>query len=305
MKFKIGDRVIAQRDAPYGITTNGWRGRVVEINKYNDENIFVKRGNGEGYWVNANFFDLLEEKEGENEMDVSNIITEEERETLLDQMKNLLDEYDYEYTNRALNKIIDTWANNKKDLITAFKKHPNYLEGKFMIVFSHDFERVTDRNALERFKSWVIDDDVVKYVKENNFMPENMKKETSLYGQKYPTEIFNFLIKIPVYTSQYIDSELYVHNSRGYEICVCEDCRDEYYEYCAECGQYHPRECMTYIESQDDYVCDDCRDGFYSSCEECGEYFRDNNLREHKGKMYCEDCLREILENEAEIDEAV
>ena len=70
------------------------------------------------------------------------------------------------------------------------------------------FERVTDRNALERFRSWVIDGDVVDYVKEKNFMPESMKKEASLYRQKYPTEIFNFLIKIPVYTSQYIDSEL-------------------------------------------------------------------------------------------------
>lgn len=55
MKFKIGDRVIAQRGAPYSITTNGWRGRVVKINEYNDENIFVKGRNGEGYWVNANF----------------------------------------------------------------------------------------------------------------------------------------------------------------------------------------------------------------------------------------------------------
>lgn len=600
MKFKIGDRVIAQRGAPYSITTNGWRGRVVEISKYTDDNIFVKGRNGEGFWVGAQYFDLFDEKEGEIKMDVSNIITEEERETLLDQMKNLLDEYDYEYTDRALNKIIDTWANNKKDLIAAFKKHPNYLEGKFMIVFSHDFERVTDRYALERFKSWVIDGDVVDYVKEKNFIPESMKKETSLNGQKYPTNIFEFLIKIPAYNSQYIDGELadelnkicpeihahdgqktsrvinkllayigiskhpeynrefakyadalnplkitrhtilsvnpldyltmsfgnswaschtidkqnkrgmpnsyqgmyssgtisymldspsmvfytvdasydgndfwnepkinrqmyhwgedkliqgrlypqdndgsstgytafraivqnimseifdfpnfwtvskgtseagkyiesegthyrdydnfenctlsrpkgndnencitvghapiciecgyehdcedniscchhgvkcaacgeyvdeddaiyidgepycrdcvfycddcgeyyvgegtYVHNSRGYEICVCEDCRDEYYEYCAECGEFHQRECMNYIESQDEYVCDDCRDYYYSCCEECGEYFRNNNLREHKGKMYCEDCLREILENETEIDEAV
>ena len=600
MKFKVGDRVIAQRGAPYSITTNGWKGRVVEISKYTDNNIFVKNRNGEGYWVDANYFDLLEEKEGESKMDVSNIITEEERKTLLDQMENLLDEYDYEYTDRALNKIIDTWANNKKDLIAAFKKHPNYLEGKFMIVFSHDFERGIDLNALGGFKSWVINKDVVNYVKENNFMPESMKKETLLNGQKYPTEIFNFLFEIPKYTFQYIDSEFadklnricpevhahdgqktsrvinklltyigvskhpeynrefakyadalnplkitrhtilsvnpldyltmsfgnswaschtidkqnkrkmpnsyhgmyssgtisymldspsmvfytvdasydgndfwnepkinrqmyhwgedkliqgrlypqdndgcstgytafraivqkimseifdfpnfwtvskgtseagryiesegthyrdydnfenctlsrpkgndnencitvghtpiciecgyehdcedniscchhgvkcaacgeyvdeddaiyidgdpycrdcvfycndcdeyyvgegtYVHNSRGYEICVCENCRDEYYEYCAECGEYYPRERMNYIESQDEYVCDDCCDYYYSCCEECGECFRNNNLREHKGKMYCEDCLREILENETDIDEAV
>lgn len=122
-------------------------------------------------------------------MDVSEIITEEERYALLNDMEQLLSEYDYKFTGYALNKIIDTWATNKADLIKAFKRHPNYLEGKFMIVFSHDFERVTDCNALERFKSWVIDADVVEYVKENNFMPENMKKETSLYRQKYPTKI--------------------------------------------------------------------------------------------------------------------
>ena len=600
MKFKVGDRVIAQRGAPYSITTNGWQGRVVEISKYNDDNIFVKGRNSEGFWVDAQYFDLFDEKEGESKMDVINIITKEERETLLDQMENLLDEYDYEYTDRALNEIIDTWANNKKDLITAFKKHPNYLEGKFMIVFSHDFERGIDLNALEIFKSWVINKDVVNYVKENNFMPKDMKDETSLNGQKYPTEIFNFLFEIPKYTFQYIDSEFadmlnricpevhahdgqktsrvinkllayigiskhpeynrefakyadalnplkitrhtilsvnpldyltmsfgnswaschtidkqnkrampnsyhgmyssgtisymldspsmvfytvdasydgndfwnepkinrqmyhwgedkliqgrlypqdndgcstgytafrsivqkimseifdfpnfwtvskgtseagkyiesegthyrdydnfenctlsrpkgndndnditvghapiciecgyehdcedniscchngvkcaacgeyvdeddaiyidgepycrdcvfycdecgeyyvgegtYVHDSRCYELYVCENCRDEYYEYCAECGEYHPRDCMNYIESQGEYVCSDCCDYYYSFCEECGEYFRNNNLREHKGKMYCEDCLREILEHETEIDEAV
>lgn len=92
MKFKIGDRVIAQRGAPYNITTNGWRGRVIDIDKHIDDRIFVKGRNGESYWVNAHYFDLLDEKEGESEMDVSNIITEEERETLLGQMKNLLNE---------------------------------------------------------------------------------------------------------------------------------------------------------------------------------------------------------------------
>ena len=65
---------------------------------------------------------------------------------------------------------------------------------------------------------------------------------------------------------------------------------------------------MIWIDTQDEYVCSDCCDNYYSCCEDCGEYFRNNNLREHKGEMYCEDCLREILENEeseTEIDEAV
>ena len=108
MKFKVGDRVIAQRGAPYSITTNGWQGRVIEIDKYNDDNILVGGRSSEGFWVDAQYFDLFDKKEGESKMDVSNIITKEERETLLDQMENLLDEYDYEYTDRALNEIIHT-----------------------------------------------------------------------------------------------------------------------------------------------------------------------------------------------------
>lgn len=204
MDFNIGDIVRAKDGAPYSITTDGWTGRVTENHGY----YIVVEGRDGSFSVDPDFFVLVHEKKEETKMDVSEIITEEERYALLNDMEQLLSEYDYKFTGYALNKIIDTWATNKADLIKAFKRHPNYLEGKFMIVFSHDFERVTDRNALERFKSWLIDNDVVKYVKENNFMPENMKKETSLYGQKYPTEIFDFLIKIPAYTFQYIDSEL-------------------------------------------------------------------------------------------------
>lgn len=204
MDFNIGDIVRAKDGAPYSITTDGWTSRVTENHGY----YIVVEGRDGSFSVDPDFFVLVHEKKEETKMDVSEIITEEERYALLNDMEQLLSEYDYKFTGYALNKIIDTWATNKADLIKAFKRHPNYLEGKFMIVFSHDFERVTDRNALERFKSWLIDDDVVKYVKENNFMPENMKKETSLYGQKYPTDIFDFLIKIPAYTFQYIDSEL-------------------------------------------------------------------------------------------------
>lgn len=204
MDFNIGDIVRAKDGAPYSITTDGWTGRVTENHGY----YIVVEGRDGSFSVDPDFFVLVHEKKEETKMDVSEIITEEERYALLNDMEQLLSEYDYKFTGYALNKIIDTWATNKADLIKAFKRHPNYLEGKFMIVFSHDFERVTDCNALARFKSWVIDADVVKYVKENNFMPENMKKETSLYRQKYPTKIFDFLIKIPVYTFQYIDSEL-------------------------------------------------------------------------------------------------
>ena len=69
------------------------------------------------------------------------VITDAERNYLLDKMENLLNEYDYDYTEEALNKIIDTWSTNKATLIEAFKRHPNYLEGKFTqtkaLIFQH------------------------------------------------------------------------------------------------------------------------------------------------------------------------
>lgn len=82
---------------------------------------------------------------------MNNIITEQERNFLLEQMKKLLDEYDYEYTDHALNKILDVWSENKSTLIEAFKKHPKYLDGKFMIAFEEDYERGVDQNAIATF----------------------------------------------------------------------------------------------------------------------------------------------------------
>lgn len=83
------------------------------------------------------------------------MITTEEREYLLSSMKRLLSEYDYEYTDDALNKIITEWANKKKCLIEAFKKHPNYIKGKFMIAVEREYVREANPKAIRDFMSWV------------------------------------------------------------------------------------------------------------------------------------------------------
>ena len=73
---------------------------------------------------------------GRKEFDM--IITENEHNIILNNMKSLLEEYDYEYTTAALNTIIDKWANQKQELIAAFKRHPNYHESEFCIAVSAD-----------------------------------------------------------------------------------------------------------------------------------------------------------------------
>lgn len=66
-KFKIGDKVIAKKDAPYKRTTNGWRGTVVDIGSNVVENGSPVEIKVEGvcstdgihaYWVNSKYFDL-------------------------------------------------------------------------------------------------------------------------------------------------------------------------------------------------------------------------------------------------------
>ena len=85
------------------------------------------------------------------------MLTRNERNYLLYSMEDLLEEYDYNYSETALNKILDTWCNQKAPLIEAFKKHPNYVEGKFMIAFTLDYEREIDLNVIARFKNWLFD----------------------------------------------------------------------------------------------------------------------------------------------------
>lgn len=201
MDFNIGDIVRAKCSAPYSITTNGWTGRVTAIH---EPYIVVKKGN-ESFSVDPDFFVRVNEKKEETKMDVSEIITEEERYALLNDMEQLLSEYDYKFTGYALNKIIDTWATNKADLIKAFKRHPNYLEGKFMIVFSHDFARKIDNNALNRFKNWLLCD---VFMEVREFMPEDMKDEVVSYGKKYPNAVYMFIKDLPNMENQYINDDI-------------------------------------------------------------------------------------------------
>lgn len=208
--FHVGDMVKALDDGShYTITTRGWIGYVTRV--INDDIIHVSNNrNGHGaleeWRVSARYFELvkstcIEEKE-ENKMDVKEIITEEERKSLLKDMEHLLDEYDYDYTDEALNKIIDTWAENKADLITAFKKHPNYLEGKFMIAFSHDYARRVDARGIIAFRRWVLNPDNALAVRE--FMPEEMREYVIDNGLFLPSEIFDSLRGMEGYQSQYI-----------------------------------------------------------------------------------------------------
>jgi hypothetical protein len=87
--------------------------------------------------------------------DTMSIITAKEREYLLSSMEALLEEYDYTYRTSSLEAIIDEWERQKGVLIEAFKKHPNYVEGKFMIAFDADFDRGINKRGSYQFSNWI------------------------------------------------------------------------------------------------------------------------------------------------------
>ena len=86
---------------------------------------------------------------------MSTILTENEHSHILNNMKDLLEEYDYTYTINALSTIIDEWANQKQELIAAFKRHPNYLESEFCIAFGADYERTITKEPSDNFANWL------------------------------------------------------------------------------------------------------------------------------------------------------
>ena len=125
------------------------------------------------------------------------MITESERKYLLDSMKSLLDKYEYNYTLHALNTIIDTWAEQKEDLIDAFKKHPNYVEGKFLIAFTQDYSREIDFDCINRFRRWIFYDAVQEMV---DTLPEDINKQRISEGCSYlPELLYNFFRNLDEY----------------------------------------------------------------------------------------------------------
>lgn len=99
------------------------------------------------------------------------IITTQEREYLIKSMGNLLDEYGYCYDDYALGVIVDEWSEAKADLIQAFKTHPNYLEGQFMIAFDTDYERVINKSGIIAFVHYL------QYICEQSVFIDNLPEE--------------------------------------------------------------------------------------------------------------------------------
>ena len=110
-------------------------------------------------------------------------ISDEELANLKANEKKLLDEYGYGYTDEGLDAWNREWFKNKGWLLYWMSRHPNYVPGKFMIVFSSDYKREFDSNGVKAFANWGRD----------NLPP---MEEVNNYGAWSPFELKDIINKL-------------------------------------------------------------------------------------------------------------
>lgn len=138
------------------------------------------------------------------------VITKTEREKLVKQMKELLAEYGYCYTSEAVEKIVKTWASNKADLITAFKKHPNYKAGQYMIAFDYNYERKLDPSETSKFVKWFCCRERITELR--TLLSEEMIEQANSEDAIIPRYIYNFFENdVPEMVCTFITKEMEEH----------------------------------------------------------------------------------------------
>lgn len=131
------------------------------------------------------------------------LLSQTEREIVTKGMKSLLDEYGYTYQGKALDKILDEWAKNKKDLIEGFKKHPNYVADRFLIAFDADFDREYDKNAINSFKTWSIE--IIKEYAVKKKLPDEVERQRVKERCNWlPNKMFEIFYHLGDFSSKFL-----------------------------------------------------------------------------------------------------
>lgn len=86
-----------------------------------------------------------------------------------------------------------------------------------------------------------------------------------------------------------------VNNSYGDTVYVCEECCEEHYERCDECGDWYYESNMSHIDGM--CVCGWCANNAFEQCRECGEVRHQSHLHpvivDGCYEYVCDDCLDE------------
>ena len=79
---------------------------------------------------------------------------------------------------------------------------------------------------------------------------------------------------------------------------VCDDCADEHYYRCMECGEWYSSSKII-SDSNNQHLCEDCYCDSYYTCAVCGEFVHQDDAcwNEATDEMYCEYCYSTEIES--------
>lgn len=123
-------------------------------------------------------------------------------ELIFNEMTKLLEEYEYTYDDEAISGIIDEWESRKAPLIEMFKRHPNYIEGKFLIAFDTNYEREIDADAVFAFRCWL------RNTSNLITLPDDIKAKKENPDMILPNDIYTYLADLHLWcNNRTIDEE--------------------------------------------------------------------------------------------------
>lgn len=79
---------------------------------------------------------------------------------------------------------------------------------------------------------------------------------------------------------------------------ICQECYDEGYFTCEECGEIHSMDDMIAVNrnySDETYVCEDCADRNYYRCDDCGEWVSSRHVYYDSNLTICDECADDYV----------
>lgn len=115
--------------------------------------------------------------------------TPEQRENLIEEMSDVLKEYHWKHTKRALGIIADKWYESKKNLLDILCNHPQWNPDKMYVHFDSDYTRSFDTQEINNFKQFVRHGfDMLSSSQQESMMKKiknTIKNEHILYNMTY------------------------------------------------------------------------------------------------------------------------
>ena len=122
-------------------------------------------------------------------------------------VENLLDNYDYHWSHHAVDKVIDTWRENKGWIIDAFKKHPDYVEGEFLNAKTENYDREIDKEASREFSRWLLDFNVLAELPKH--LPAEIEEQRVRERCSWmPDNLYWFLDRLDWHANRTISADL-------------------------------------------------------------------------------------------------